>query len=95
MSRWFYLLFLALGLATRSITGLGEEVKSGSGFIFHPSGYILTNNHVVADSTEQAVVLSNGNRVPAKVVATDPNKDLALLKIPRSEEHTSELQSLV
>jgi Trypsin-like peptidase domain len=84
MSRWFYLLFLAVGLATRSITGLGEEMKSGSGFIFHPSGYILTNNHVVADSTEQAVVLSNGNRVAAEVVATDPNKDLALLKIPGS-----------
>ena len=44
----------------------------------------MTNNHVVADSTEHIVILSNGNRVPAKVVATDPNIDLALLKIPGS-----------
>jgi len=71
-------------LMTGSIPGSGQEVKSGSGFIFHPDGYILTNNHVVAGSTEQVVILSNGNRVPAKLVATDPKKDLALLKIPGS-----------
>jgi hypothetical protein len=62
----------------------GQELKSGSGFIFHPDGYILTNNHVVAGSTEQFVVLSNGNRLPAKLVATDAKRDLALLKIPGS-----------
>src|SRR6202521_1754247 len=84
MIRWFFLLFLILGMAMRTTPLLGEEVKSGSGFIFHPDGYILTNNHVVADSTEQIVVLANGNRVIAKLVATDPNKDLALLKIPGS-----------
>src|ERR1700730_12763076 len=84
MNWWVRLLFLIAGLVTRSALVLGEEVKSGSGFIFHPDGYILTNNHVVADSTEQIVVLANGNRVTAKLVATDPNKDLALLKIPGS-----------
>jgi Trypsin-like peptidase domain len=84
MNRWVRLLFLIVGLVTRLAPVLGEEVKSGSGFIFHPDGYILTNNHVVADSTEQIVVLPNGNRVTAKLVATDPNKDLALLKIPGS-----------
>ena len=84
MNRRFYLLFLIVGWAARTIPVLGEEVKSGSGFIFHPDGYILTNDHVVADSTEHIVILSNGNRVPAKVVATDPKIDLALLKIPGS-----------
>jgi hypothetical protein len=84
MNRGFYLLFLIVGWATQTIPVLGEEMKSGSGFIFHPDGYILTNNHVVAESTEHIVILSNGNRVPAKVVATDPNLDLALLKIPGS-----------
>ena len=84
MKRCFSLLFLVIGLAARSVSVLGEEVKSGSGFIFHPDGYILTNNHVVADSTEQVVVLSNGNRVTAKLVATDPKRDLALLKIQGS-----------
>jgi S1-C subfamily serine protease len=84
MIRWFFLLLLILGTAARTTPLLGEEVKSGSGFIFHPDGYILTNNHVVADSTEQVVVLSNGNRLPAKVVATDAKTDIALLKIPGS-----------
>ena len=84
MNRRFYLLFLIVSWATHTIPVLGAEVKSGSGFIFHPDGYILTNNHVVADSTEHIVILSNGNRVPARVVATDPNIDLALLKIPGS-----------
>ncbi len=84
MNRWFHLLFLVFGLATRSVAVVGEEVKSGSGFIFHPDGYILTNNHVVADSAELVVVLPNGNRVPAKVIATDPKKDFALLKISGS-----------
>jgi hypothetical protein len=84
MNRRFYLLFLIVGWATRTIPVLGEEVKSGSGFIFHPDGYILTNDHVVADSAEHLVILSNGNRVTAKVVATDPKIDLALLKIPGS-----------
>src|ERR1700738_3517821 len=81
--RSLILLFLVLG-AARSIPVLAGELKSGSGFIFHPDGYILTNNHVVADSTEQVVVLPNGDRVPARVVATDPTKDIALLKIPGS-----------
>jgi hypothetical protein len=84
MNRGLYVLFLIVGWAMHTIPVFGEEMKSGSGFIFHPEGYILTNNHVVADSTEHIVILSNGNRVPAKVVATDPNIDLALLKIPGS-----------
>jgi len=77
--RCLLLLFLVLG--ARSSPVLGEEMKSGSGFIFHPDGYILTNHHVVADSTEQLVVLPNGDRVPARLMASDPKKDIALLKI--------------
>jgi hypothetical protein len=84
VNRGLYLLFLIVGWATHTVPVLGQEMKSGSGFTFHPEGYILTNNHVVAESTEHIVILSNGNRVPAKVVATDPNIDLALLKIPGS-----------
>jgi hypothetical protein len=84
MNRGLYLLFLIVGWATHTVPVLGEEMKSGSGFIFHPEGYILTNNHVVAESAEHIVILSNGNRLPAKVVATDPNIDLALLKIQGS-----------
>jgi Trypsin-like peptidase domain len=88
MIRKCCLLFLLIGWGIRSIPLVGEETKSGSGFIFHPDGYILTNDHVVADSREQKVVLSNGNRLPAKVIATDPEKDLALLKIEGSNYPT-------
>jgi hypothetical protein len=84
MSRLWRWLSVGLLLMTGPIPVFGQEVKSGSGFIFHPDGYILTNNHVVAGSNEQVVVLSNGNRVPAKLVASDPRKDLALLKITGS-----------
>jgi hypothetical protein len=84
IKRCFHLLFLVVGFAAPLASVLGQEVKSGSGFIFHPAGYILTNHHVVADSTEQIVVLPNGNRVTAKLVATDAKRDLALLKIPGS-----------
>lgn len=84
MNRDLHLLFLVVAMAACSIPVLADEVKSGSGFIFHPAGYILTNNHVIADSTEPAVVLPNGDRVPAQVVAADPKTDLALLKIAGS-----------
>jgi S1-C subfamily serine protease len=65
MNRRFYLLFLIFGWATHTIPVFGEEMISGSGFIFHPGGHILTNKNVVADSTKHIVILSNGNRVPA------------------------------
>ena len=88
MHRLLHLLVFVL-FAGALLTGLvdrapGEEVKSGSGFIFHPAGYILTNNHVVAGSTGQIVVIFRGNRMPAKLLASDPKTDLALLKIPGS-----------
>jgi len=89
MNRTCNVLFLLVAWAMRSLPLFGEEIiKSGSGFIFHPNGYILTNNHVVADSREQKVVLSNGTRLPARIIATDPEKDLALLKIEGSNYPT-------
>lgn len=62
----------------------GEEEKvqsGGSGFIISPDGYILTNNHVVADADEVDVVLENEEHIKAKVVGKDAPTDLALLKI--------------
>ncbi|MGD0389539.1 MAG: trypsin-like peptidase domain-containing protein [Tepidisphaeraceae bacterium] len=53
----------------------------GSGFIIHPDGYVVTNNHVVDRATEITVELDDGRKLPAELVSTDSEADLALLKI--------------
>jgi serine protease Do len=53
----------------------------GSGFIVDPSGYIVTNNHVIEDSDQITVSLQDGTQLPAKVVGRDVKTDLALLKV--------------
>ena len=53
----------------------------GSGVIVSPEGYILTNNHVVEEADEIEVQLSDGRRAAARTVGTDPETDLAILKI--------------
>ena len=56
----------------------------GSGFLIDAQGDILTNNHVVAGATSVTVTFSNGNTVPAKVIATDTNDDLAVINVAAS-----------
>jgi Do/DeqQ family serine protease len=53
----------------------------GSGVIVSPEGYILTNNHVVEGAQEIEVTLSDSRRAIAKVIGTDPDTDLAVLRI--------------
>ncbi len=53
----------------------------GSGVIISASGYILTNNHVVEGADEIEVVLLDNRKAKAKVIGTDPDTDLAILKI--------------
>ncbi|HEY8933160.1 MAG TPA: Do family serine endopeptidase [Rariglobus sp.] len=53
----------------------------GSGVIVSPNGYILTNNHVVADADELKVSLADGREVIAKVIGTDDKTDVAVIKI--------------
>ncbi len=57
------------------------EQGSGSGFIVSPDGYILTNNHVVAGADKVTVKLYDKREFTAKVVGTDPNTDVAVIKI--------------
>ncbi len=58
-----------------------EESGMGSGVIVRPDGYILTNNHVVEHADELTVELFDGRKVLGKIVGTDPQTDLAVVKI--------------
>jgi S1-C subfamily serine protease len=58
---------------------------SGSGFIFTPDGFILTNNHVVEKARELHINLSDGRRYRAVVTGTDADTDLAVVKIDASD----------
>ncbi|MYM71543.1 Do family serine endopeptidase [Duganella dendranthematis] len=58
-----------------------EESSLGSGVIVSAQGYILTNNHVVEGADEIEVVLADGRKAAAKLVGTDPETDLAVIKI--------------
>lgn len=56
----------------------------GSGVIVSSDGFIITNNHVVDNSTRLQVTLPDGDKVPAKIIGKDPKTDLALIKVVRS-----------
>lgn len=61
--------------------GPQQQSGLGSGVIMSADGYVLTNNHVVEGADEIEVVLQDARRAPAKVIGTDPESDLAVLKI--------------
>jgi serine protease Do len=63
-----------------------KEIGGGSGFIISEDGMILTNKHVVLDEEAEYTVLTNdGGKFPAKVLAKDPNQDLAIIKIEKKD----------
>lgn len=57
------------------------ETSLGSGVILSTDGYIVTNNHVIQGADEIRIALANGDTPAAKVIGTDPETDLAILKI--------------
>ena len=65
----------------------GDQAQSqpqsglGSGVIVSAAGYVLTNNHVIEEADEIEVVLNDGRKSVAKVIGTDPETDLAILKV--------------
>jgi len=64
------------------------RVGSGSGVIISTDGYILTNNHVVENADELEITLNDNRTFAAKTVGTDPNTDIALLKIDATDLKT-------
>nr|MBP8175547.1 trypsin-like peptidase domain-containing protein [Sphaerotilus sp.] len=61
--------------------GGGGSAGTGSAVIVSPDGYLLTNNHVIDNAEQIEIGLADGRRVAAKVVGTDPDSDLAVLKV--------------
>jgi serine protease Do len=61
----------------------GDQTVSGSGVFISKEGYILTNNHVVEDTKQVSIVLSDGSQETATIVGADPYADLAVLKTNR------------
>jgi serine protease Do len=59
----------------------------GTGFVWDTAGHIVTNHHVVANATEIEVVFADGRAAPAELLGSDPNSDLAVIKVdlPASE----------
>lgn len=58
-----------------------EQNGLGSGVIIDPQGFIVTNYHVIQNADQIEVALADGKRVPASIVGTDPESDIAVLKI--------------
>lgn len=58
-----------------------QQLGEGSGFVVDTDGHIVTNNHVVEDTTDLLVTFYEGTTVPATIVGTDPDSDLAVIKV--------------
>ncbi|WP_416796986.1 Do family serine endopeptidase [Ciceribacter azotifigens] len=62
--------------------GGNQKVNSlGSGFVIDPNGFIVTNNHVIENADDIEAIFSDGSKLKAKLVGTDPKTDLSVLKV--------------
>jgi len=63
-----------------------RQIAQGSGFIISPDGYILTNNHLIGEADKVTVKLRKEPEIEAKVIGTDPESDVAVIKIDSKEK---------
>ncbi|MFI6939926.1 S1C family serine protease [Streptomyces sp. NPDC050418] len=68
-----------------SVLSVEASGGQGSGFVFDADGRVLTNAHVVGESSQVSVVLQSGRRLDAEVLGTDPDLDVAVLRPARTE----------
>jgi len=61
--------------------GQARRIALGSGFIIDPTGYVVTNSHVIGDAAKVEVTLQDNAKYSAKIIGRDPKTDLAVLKI--------------
>jgi S1-C subfamily serine protease len=78
-------------LRGRSDAGPQSHEGSGSGIVITPDGYVLTNHHVVMDAPAIEVLLADGTVAKAEKVGSDPDTDLALLRVHRNSLPSVEL----
>ncbi|HEV2673847.1 MAG TPA: DegQ family serine endoprotease [Aliidongia sp.] len=69
------------GGAPHAAPNAQKVISLGSGFIVDPTGYVVTNNHVVGDAEKVTVTFADDTQHPAKIIGKDVKSDLALLKI--------------
>ena len=70
-----------LEFVTRAVIGVRTDKMRGAGFLINPAGYAVTNYHVIVDGGSVKAMTFDGKETPARVVATDPDRDLALLNL--------------
>jgi S1-C subfamily serine protease len=65
--------------------GNSRGQAAGTGFVLSTDGYIVTNNHVIAEGDSPMVTFADGTTEPATIVAGDPSRDLAVLRVDRTD----------